>query len=277
MVNIQALNGYMLGAAGPTVRVREVGVDACWRWIREGWTDSLRSAVLSWYLGLALALFSSFLILVGYNKFWLLAGVLVAFLALAPVYATSFYAMSRALERGEPVRLGLLRQTWTRWQSKRDSDHGAYWSLVRFGLLLALAALGLVLVSAAIITLFSPVPVRSPTDFMQYVVLAKDGWLFELWLAAAVLMAAPIYASSVVTMPLLLDREIGVWRAVMVSWQALLANPIPLALWAVLLLGLSFAGLLVFVVGIGFVLPILGHASWHAYRELLDVSALEER
>lgn len=90
-------------------------------------------------------------------------------------------------------------------------------------------------------------------------------------------MAAPIFASSVISMPLLLDRRVNVMEAVLASWQAVLTNPIPMALWAALIMGLTLLGLGTLLVGLVFVLPLLGHASWHAYRDLVDSGALPER
>lgn len=66
-------------------------------------------------------------------------------------------------------------------------------------------------------------------DFLRHVVLAPGGYLFELWLTMGALMAAPLFASSVVSMPLLLDRRVDVLQAVLTSWQTVLQNPGALA------------------------------------------------
>jgi uncharacterized membrane protein len=148
---------------------------------------------------------------------------------------------------------------------------------VQFGALLALAATGWVVTSAALITLLAPVPIETPRDFLQHVVLASEGWLFELWLALGSLMAAPIFMSSVVAMPLLLDRRASLRQAILTSWQAVLANPVPMALWAALILGFTLLGLGSLLLGMIAVMPMLGHASWHAYRDLVDASSLPLR
>ena len=108
-------------------------------------------------------------------------------------------------------------------------------------------------------------------DFMRHVVLANNGWLFELWLALGSLLAAPIFASSVIAMPLLLDRRASLRVAVLTSWQVVVANPLPMAFWAALILGFTL------LLGLIFVMPVLGHASWHAYRDLVDASSLPLR
>ncbi|MBN9321236.1 MAG: DUF2189 domain-containing protein, partial [Delftia acidovorans] len=152
-----------------------------------------------------------------------------------------------------------------------------YWCLVQFGLLLSLAATGWVLVSASLITVLSPVRIATPADFVQHVVLARDGQLFAIWLALCSFLAAPIFASSVVTMPLMLDRRVTVRQAVLTSWLAVLANPVPLALWAALIVLLTLLGLGSWLLGLVAVMPLLGHASWHAYRDLVDSSAFPAR
>ena len=215
---------------------------------------------------------------VAHNRFWLLAGALSGFLVVAPVLATSFYALSRALERGESANLGVVLKTWLNWQGSHVNKWGNdYWCMVQFGALLALAATGWVMTSAALIMLLAPVPVLTPLDFVHHVVLANDGWLFELWLALGSLMAAPIFASSVVAMPLLLDRRATLLQAVLASWQAVLTNPLPMAFWAALILGFTLLGLGSLLLGLIVVMPLLGHASWHAYRDLIDPSSLPPR
>ena len=191
--------------------------------------------------------------------------------------ATSLYALSRALERGEPANLHTIARTWTRWQYSRFAVHGGYWSLVRFGLLLSLAGTGWVLTSAALITALAPQPVNTPLDFLRYVVLAPGGYLFELWLTMGALLAAPLFASSAVSMPLLLDRRVDVLQAVLTSWQTVLTNPAAMALWAALIMGLTLLGMATGLLGLVIIMPWLGHASWYAFRALVDTSTLAER
>jgi hypothetical protein len=188
------------------------------------------------------------------------------------------YALSRGLENKQAIGWITIWHTWTRWQlSHRDKRSNDYWCMVQFGLLLAVAATGWVLTSAALITLLSPIAIHSPLDFLRYVVGAKEGCLFEIWLALGGFMAAPIFASSVVTMPLLLDRRISLLQAVLISWSVVLKNPFPMAVWAAILLVMSLLGLCSLLLGMVAVVPLLGHASWHAYRDLVDASDLPSR
>jgi uncharacterized membrane protein len=199
-------------------------------------------------------------------------------MVIAPVLATSLYALSRALERGEKADLSVVLKTWLNWQNSHFNKWGNdYWCMVQFGALLALAATGWVVTSAALITLLAPAPILGPLDFVRHVVLAQDGWLFELWLALGGVMAAPLFASSVVAMPLLLDRRVTLLQAVLTSWQVVLTNPVPMGLWAALIMGFTLLGLGSLLLGLIAVIPMLGHASWHAYRDLVDASSLPLR
>ena len=262
----------------PLPQVRTVGLMQPMTWLVLAWRDMARSGWISFAHGLAITAFGGAILAVAHHRFWLLAGALSGFLVVAPVLATSLYALSRALEQRQEANLGVVLKTWLNWQDSHLNKWGNdYWCMVQFGALLALAATGWVITSAAFITLLAPVPVETPMDFMRHVVLANNGWLFELWLGLGSLLAAPIFASSVIAMPLLLDRRASLRVAVLTSWQVVVANPLPMAFWAALILGFTLLGLGSLLLGLIFVMPMLGHASWHAYRDLVDASSLPLR
>ena len=262
----------------PLPQVRTVGLMQPMTWLVLAWRDMARSGWISFAHGLAITAFGGAILAVAHHRFWLLAGALSGFLVVAPVLATSLYALSRALEQRQEANLGVVLKTWLNWQNSHLNKWGNdYWCMVQFGAFLALAATGWVITSAAFITLLAPVPVETPMDFMRHVVLANNGWLFELWLALGSLLAAPIFASSVIAMPLLLDRRASLRVAVLTSWQVVVANPLPMAFWAALILGFTLLGLGSLLLGLIFVMPMLGHASWHAYRDLVDASSLPLR
>ncbi len=261
----------------PIPAVRRITFNRPLSWLALGWRDLFRCGWLSLAHGAVVAAFGLVLIAVAHQKFWLLAGAFSGFLVVAPVLATSLYAMSRALERGDPIGFRLLRDTWLSWRQSQLADPSGYWCLVRFGVLLALAGTGWVLTSAALITLLAPAPVNTPMDFVRHVVLEPNHFLFETWLAMGGALAAPIFASSAVAMPLMLDRRISLLEAVLTSWRVVLANPIPMAVWAGLIMLLVLLGFATLLLGLTILVPVLGHASWHAYRDLVDASALPQR
>lgn len=247
------------------------------RWLVLGFRDLSRNPWLSLAHGLLMTLTGWLITWLAFDQFWMLVGLISGFMVGAPVLATSLYAMSRAIERGEQVHFGLLIDTWTRWQLKLQVQPDSYWSLIRFGMLLGLAAAGWVFTSSAFIHLMAPVPIHTPLDFVRHIVASQNHRLFEIWMALGGLMAAPLFASSVVSMPLLLDRRVTVLEAVLTSWKVVLTYPVTMAFWAFLLMGFTLLGIFSLYLGLILVVPMLGHASWHAYRELVDVRELPSR
>lgn len=262
----------------PLPRVRTVTMGQPLQWLALGWRDMRQAGWISVVHGLVVSLGGGILLWLAHAQFWLLAGAISSFFVVAPILATSLYALSRAMERQEKAGVGVVYRTWLYWQRSHPSKWGNdYWCLVQFGSLLALAAAGWILTSAALITLLAPAPILTPLDFVRHVVLAREGYLFELWLALGGLLAAPLFASSVVSIPLLLDRRVTLWQAVLTSWGAVLANPITLSTWAACIMLLALLGLATLFVGMVFIIPLLGHGSWHAYRALVDTTGMPER
>ena len=236
-------------------------------WLARGWRDIWRCPGASLAHGMAMAIAGAVIVLLARHHFWLLVGAFSGFLLVAPILATGLYVISRDLELGRSPNLHTVLHTW--WP--RDGR------LVVFGVLLAFAGTGWVMTSASLITGFASEPVHSPLDFLRVVVLAPQGLLFEVWLGLGALLAAPVFASSVVAIPLLLDRQIGVLGAVFTSWRAVMEHPVPMALWAALLMGLTLVGMATLLLGLVVIVPWLAHASWHAYRDLVNPSGLQER
>ncbi len=236
-------------------------------WLARGWADLMACPLPGLVHGLALASFGALLIALAGDRFWLLAGAFSGFLLVAPILATGLYAVSRAISKGEKPTLRTALAVW------KPNDA----RLILFGLLLALAGTGWVLTSASLITGFAEAPINTPQDFLRHVVLAQHGHLFEIWLGLGALLAAPVFASSVVAIPLLLDRHIGVLGAVFTSWRVVMEHPAPMALWAALIMALSLTGMAFMLLGLVLVVPWLAHASWHAYRDTVSVAGLAER
>jgi uncharacterized membrane protein len=243
-------------------------------WLAAGWRDFRRRPGLGLLHGLGAALFGALLLTLADQSFWFLAGAFSGFLMVAPILATGLYAMSRALELGQPADLNLLLKTWLNWQNGRIQPWSdAQWALVKFGLLLAAVSTLWVIASAALLLYLAPHPIISMRDFLETVVLARDSFLLESWLALGGVLAAPIFACTVITVPMLLDREVPLRTAISTSFQVVSSQPMPMAVWGALLLVLTLLGFVSALIGLVLVMPLLGHASWHAYRDVLDASS----
>jgi uncharacterized membrane protein len=104
--------------------------------------------------------------------------------------------------------------------------------------------------------------------------LTQQDDLFALWTILGGLYAAVTFAITVVTMPLLTDRDVNSWVAVRTSIRAVSENPVTMVTWAMVIMALTGISFITGMLGFLFLYPLMGHASWHVYRELVDASAL---
>lgn len=227
-------------------------------WLKRGWDDFMRHPVPGLVHGLALAVFGWLVVWVAHDRFWLMAGAFSGFMIVAPILTSGLYVISRNSAAGGAVGMREVFALWSSFDRR----------LVVFGLLLNLAGTGWVMTSAALITALAPVPIHSPVDFIRHVVLSPNIGLFEAWLLLGGLLAAPVFASSVVAIPMLLDTRASVRDAVQASWRAVGSHPLPLGVWAALIMVLVGAGMATALLGLVVVVPLLAHASWHAYVDL---------
>ena len=243
--------------------VREVPPQAVFRWLALGWRD-MRTAGAASLLHGAIVSAGGIMLDVILLGFWeLLPGAVTGFVLIGPFLATGLYAMSKQLENGEQPSFDDVLRAW---------GHGGK-CLFRFTLILILAGTAWVMFTVALFHFFIQVEIEQPLDLLRYVLTQQDK-LFLLWTLLGGLGAALAFAVTVITIPLLIDRDVNTWLAVRTSVRAVGNNPFTMVLWAItimLLTGLSF---LTLMLGFLVLYPLMGHASWHVYRDLVDASAL---
>jgi uncharacterized membrane protein len=247
--------------------VRPVPLARPLRWLRQGWGDMHACFGPSLLHGLIVALGGLAIVTLTLHAALLMPGALTGFLLIGPILCTGLYELSRRLALGERPRLSHAIGAWRRGTRP----------LVALGLLLFAAATAWVLVSAALFALFVTVPLDSPLRFLRYAVAGQGGWLFFLWLLAGGLGAALVFSLTVVSAPLLLDRRVSLRTAALASVRAVGDNPGPMVLWALIIMLATAASMATLMIGFVFAVPVIGHATWHAYRDVLDVERLPPR
>lgn len=246
--------------------IRQVSTGAISRWLKLGWRDFRQAGWPSLMHGLIVAVMSLVIVEIALLFWPLLPGAVSGFLVVGPILATGLYALSRKQEHGQPSGMQDVLYAW-RCASR---------CLLRFGLLLVLGATAWVLLSVTLFHFFVTAEIDSPMNFLRYVFEQDDG-IFMLWTVLAGLVAAVTFAATVVSVPLLVERDVNTPMALRTSVRAVAQNPVPMAVWALFILVATAFSVATFMAGFIVLYPIIGHASWYAYREVVDASQLAPR
>jgi len=247
-------------AARPTVR-HITGADV-WEALARGLvdfqanrTDVVFLCVIYPVIGLVLGRLAS-----GYGLLPLLFPLASGFALVGPFAAVGLNEMSRRREQGGEVR-------WV------DAFHvfraPSIGSILLLGLMLvALFLLWLVVAQIVYVVTLGPAPPASVAEFFTDVLTTRAGWAMVIaGISVGFLFALLVLAISVVSFPLLLDRNVGIGTAISTSMRAVAANPGAMTLWGLIVaFGLVIGSLPLFV-GLVVILPVLGHATWHLYRK----------
>lgn len=241
-------------------QVREVTLASPFHWLREGARDLHRSWRPSLVVGLEVAVAGWLLVAATWGMAHLAPALLGGFLFVAPFAAIVIYGYARQLERGEALDRKQARHAW-----RANAQ-----SIALFGLMLAVTLIFWERVAAIIFAAFyRGEPLHLSTLVASLFFSGTHLPLLVSLAAAGGLIAAGVFALSVVTVPLLLDRPLDVVTAALTSVRCCLRNPGPMLLWAVLIAVITWIGLASLMLGLVVVFPWLAHASWHAYRGLV--------
>lgn len=239
--------------------VREVALLAPLGWIASGWGDLCR-APQSLAFGVALAAMGWLLLkLAGQGA--VMIGLTTGFLLLGPFLATGIYELSLQLERGQRPQLWSAALAWRRNPS----------GFLVFGAVLALLLLIWTRVSVVLIALFfmGGFPTLSGAADLGRLLIDQAAFV-ALYTGVGMMFAALVFAVGVVSLPLMLDRrDTDAFVAVVTSLIALGKNFPAMLLWALLIVLLTMLGFATLGLGLVIVVPLLGHATWHAYRALV--------
>ncbi len=244
------------------LRVNEVTLDHPWEWLAKGWKDLRKAPKFSLSYG-AVFVVISYLLTLGliYGKtFFIIPPLAAGFFLIAPLLGIGLYRISAALERGEKVE---FCQAWRAWKQNEVQ-------LSAMGLALLMVVLVWILAALLIFALFYARPIPTWENFIPEVFLSgKSPLFFFSGVIVGGLIAAFTFSISVVTAPMLMDRQVNLLTAMRTSFEVTRRNWQAMALWASLIVMFVGVGIVTFYLGLLVTMPLVGHATWHAYRDLV--------
>ena len=247
--------------------VRNVSVMRPFGWLAAGYRDLAHAPAASLMHGFLVAAGGWIIAAIAFEWLPLLPGAFSGFVLVAPILATGLYELSRCRERGEPADFAAVIGAWRRGTRP----------LVWLGLCLAIAATAWVLVSAVLVALFVTAPITGWEAFIRHVILSQGSNLFPVWMGLGALGASLVFAATVVSVPFLLDRDTDLLTAARASLRAVAENPVAMGLWATIIMLATALSMATAMLGFIVTIPVIGHASWHAYREIVDTRGIPAR
>lgn len=240
-------------------QIRKVPFNEPVRWLGEGWGDLRRVPLASLAYGVCFAVGGWLMAWVFSDAYALFAFLVMGFLILGPALAMGTYDLSRRLGRGETPR---FRDTMMAWRP----------NLANIGILAAVLGVLFLLWARASMMVFALFfdtgGLPTFADILRAIFAFEQPQFAVVYFGVAGLFAGLAYVVSVIALPMVLDRKVDAVNAALASMAACARNPAAMLVWAGCIVSLIVGSLFAGYVGLVIVMPWLGHASWHAYRDL---------
>ncbi|MCB4822270.1 DUF2189 domain-containing protein [Roseicella aerolata] len=247
----------------PPSRVRNIATDRPWVWLTAGWRDMLASKPIALAYGGAVCLagWVLSLLLFEVGTLWAILPATSGFFLIGPLVAAGLYEASRLRAEGKQPTLADMVGPF-----RRNGGQIAF-----IGVALLVIHLFWVRIAGLIFMLFFGLNGIPSLERLPYAMLQSDQLLPFLVIGTGFgfVLAAASFAISAVSIPMLVEREVSALEAITVSIQAVLENWKAMLLWAALIVVFTGLALVPFYLGLVLVFPLIGHATWHAYKDMV--------
>ena len=240
--------------------VRHVGATAPFRWLAAGWRDFRAHPGPSAFYGACFALMGWLIALTFRHAYAYVSALTTGFFLVGPFLAIGLYALSRRRARGEPA---LLAPTLDAWRAN-------FGAVGVFALVLIVILLVWARASLVVFALFYTREMPSLEGFLGQVVSLANPEFLVAYLCVGGAFAVLVFAISVVSVPMMLDRGADGITAVLTSLRAFGDNLPAMAVWGALIIAVVGAGFALWFLGLVIAVPVIGHATYHAYRAIVE-------
>jgi uncharacterized membrane protein len=240
--------------------VRTLPATAPFNWLAKGWQDYRAHPLPSLFYGVCFAAMGWAIALTFRHAYEYVSALITGFFLVGPFLAIGLYELSRRREHGEPVWLAPTLDAW----SKNVSAIGMF-ALVLVVILLVWARASLV-----VFALFYTGEMPTVAGFLAQLLSPENLEFLFAYFCVGGFFAVLTFAISVVSVPMMLDRNTDGIVAVLTSLRAFAANVPTMIVWGLLIAVLTAAGFALLFVGLVVAVPVIGHATWHAYRALVE-------
>lgn len=248
-------------SADDDIFIRHVTPSIIPDWLHAGVTDIHIGGRASLFYGIIFAAVGVIIHSIFAENYWLLAGTTTGFFLLGPFLATGLYDLSRRMEAGEQPALTPTLSAWL----------PNIINITLFTMLLILVFFAWTRLSMTIFAHYFNGALPTFADVVINVFTFKQPTFLLIYFSAGAIFAAFIFSISVIAMPLMLDRHASAWTAAITSLRTCTSNPVTMTLWAFCIVVLVGFGLATNFLGLILTMPVVGHASWHVYRSLIEI------
>lgn len=229
--------------------------------LRAGLSDYWAHPVMSSFFGLFYAVFGILFVwcLIWLGKIWMIIPAMVGFPLVAPFAAAGLYEMSRRRQMGKAFGWGEILMVMAD-QRKREMGWMAFVTLFVFWVWMYQVRLWLAVI-------LQDASFSDLDGFLQTVFFTLEGWTFlTVGTCAGAFLSTVLFSVTVVSMPMLLDREVDFVTAMLTSVRVVAQNPAVMLSWAAIISVTMILSLIPWFLGLIFTLPVLGHTTWHLYQ-----------
>lgn len=248
----------IIDEASPFPPIRRVGLFRPLRWLQLGWQDLRQSGTASLFYGLCFGIMAWLLQLVLNNAPQYMSALSCGFLLAGPLLALGLYDISRRIEN---VRSGLLGSVF--------SMRGRWSNIGVLALVLAVILMVWARASLIVFALFYNKGMPTMHGFLSTLFSLANLEFLLVYLCIAFIFASIVFAISWVSIPLMLDRDTDAITAMIISCVSLFINAPATMFWSLLIIASVVVSFLSWNLGFVILMPLIGHATWHAYKDVV--------